>query len=152
MYRLFKAWLSLFVVLLLVSCSGGSNSSLVSSALDSKSSDAKVFVVRNTGSTCMIYSISVSLNGQSIGKVGMKETAVGNSIIGNNTVSAKMGGIGGMGTKDGKAFFNNPSGEKNMFFVIGIAPTAFTCGVTLREVNEKQFRAKALNTSWTDYL
>lgn len=147
-----KTWVSLFGILFLISCSGGSSTSLVSNALDSKSNGGKVFVVRDTGSVGMIYSISVLVNGQNIGKIGMKETAVGNTKIGVNKLSVSMGGLAGLSTSDGTATFNNLEENKNRFFVIGIRLSTLTGDLTIKEVSEKQFRSKALNTSWKDYL
>ena len=100
----------------------------------------------------LIYKISVIINGKNIGKVGMKGTAVGSTTIGTNTITVKMNGIGGIGMSDGIARFQDLDGARNRFFIINLRQNLWDADLLLREVSEGQFRSKALNNKWTEYL
>ena len=152
MRHLSKKWFSIAGLLLLISCSSGPSTSLITESLDTNSRGGKVFVVRDTGSMALIYKISVTINGRSAGKVGMKGTAVGSSTIGTNKVTVKMNGLGGIGMSDGIAFFEDLSGERNRFFIIGLRQNLWSAELILQEISEDQFRSKALNNKWTEYL
>ena len=82
----------------------------------------------------------------------MKGTAVGSSTIGTNKVTVKMNGLGGVGMSDGIAFFEDLSGERNRFFIIGLRQNLWDAELILQEISEDQFRSKALNNKWTEYL
>jgi len=153
MLNTLKLILLLVLSLSLASCSSSSkNKRQVSLQLQDEVTSGRLFVVRNTGSPGILNKISVIHNGKNVGDIGMKETSVSNSVEGVNYLTASMNGLAGISTRDAPILTYDSTLGQNRFFVIRLLLKSNGADLYLVEVNERQFKSVALNSSWMDYL
>jgi len=103
-------------------------------------SQGSVFVLRDTGYSGSGALLNITLNGQPIGKIGNKETAIGRSNSGNNYIEAKFSGIQGIGMNNTQANFIS-SGRENKYFLIKMTSGLFKNKIQMFEVNESTFKS-----------
>jgi hypothetical protein len=124
----------------LSACSGTGLQSYSAVMTVNTNSQGSVFVLRDTGYSGSGALLNITLNGQQIGKIGNKETAIGRSNSGNNYIEAKFSGIQGIGMNNTQANFIS-SGRENKYFLIKMTSGLFKNKIQMFEVNESTFKS-----------
>ena len=144
-----RTFFAFAALLFVVSCSGnGIQATQIAQSIGNSVGGGKVYVLRDTGGIGVLDTVTVKLNGQSIGELGEKETAFGNSSSGTNFLSARMNGLAGMSTNDAPVVLYEKRTGKNNFFLINMYLATLTGTLGLNEVSEDVFRKRALGSKF----
>ena len=137
-----KILLCIFLPLLLTSCTGSGVTSYSQIApLISNKDGLNVFVLRDSGYVGGGALVDVILN-ESKMQLGNKEMIVGAAKIGNNTLTAKISGLQGVGLNSPSKTFNM-SKEQNRYYIISLKTGLFTNELQLMETVEEEWKKAA---------
>ena len=137
-----KILLCIFLPLLLTSCTGSGVKSYSQIApLISNKDGLNVFVLRDSGYVGVGALVDVILN-ESKMQLGNKEMIVGAAKIGNNTLTAKISGLQGVGLNSPSKTFNM-SKEQNRYYIISLKTGLFTNELQLMETVEEEWKKAA---------
>ena len=133
------------MILVLSSCAGtGYNNYADIAPIMEENPSAKVFILRDMGFAGSAALVHLSLNGTKIGELGEGEMTVGNGQIGNNVLSAEMGGLAGLGMNEPTKTFEISDGE-NKYFIIGLKMGIIQSKMLLNETVKESWKDAALD-------
>ena len=118
---------------------GTGKTSLNRSELNSTSS-VKVFIVRDKGFIASGNLVTVSLNGRSLGKLGVGEFFSSPLINQTNILKVETTGLMGIGIGDDTRHFNKKS--ENTYFAVQYKTKLFSEGWKIIEITKNEFESK----------